>query len=119
MLRTGRVQDEHKEALSPNDLKVLEESATRLIADLRAAADECVSRVEQALLEAERRTAVLEAGASAAKCEEKERLYPTESADGNIPAASPAETPAEAAKNTGLTTGEVQLIRDLQDLGCK
>ena len=128
MLRNGQAQDRREDVLSPNDLEVLEQSATRLIADLRTAADECVARIEQVLVDAEIRIKAIEASGSAARAVGEERFHPTESPDTNVPAAvaaclqtsaGPAETPAEAARNAGLTTGEVQLIRDLRSLACE
>lgn len=53
MMRSGIVNAKKKQELTPNDLKVLEESAARLMADLRTVTDECVARVEEACANAE------------------------------------------------------------------
>lgn len=60
MMRSGSVQASKSPPLSPNDLKVLEESAERLMADLRQVTDECVERIQQAVGDAQARTAKFE-----------------------------------------------------------
>lgn len=53
MLKVGQVHAPKNQPLSPSDLKVLEESAARLMADLRTTTDECVARIERALSQAD------------------------------------------------------------------
>jgi len=120
MLRAGQLSQKRGNPLSPTDLKVLEESAARLMNDLRAAADECVSRVELALANAEHRIAALEprsllvAGPTS----------PIESAQLAYAPAAPAtidsnESAADAARQSGLTTGEVELLRGLRQMSTR
>lgn len=122
MLKAGQISRTREIPLSPTDLKVLEQSAARLMSDLRAAADECVSRVELALAEAEHRIAALESGPSMAACTD-----PTLAADPAPPAFSPNtcsmidsnEPAADAARQSGLTTGEVELLRGLRSISTR
>ena len=55
MLKAGAAHAPKSQPLSPTDLKVLEESAARLMADLRTTTDECVARIERALSQADAR----------------------------------------------------------------
>ena len=57
LLRSGQLHAQRERQLTPHDLKVLEESASQLVAGLKSMADECVARVEKACEEAERRAA--------------------------------------------------------------
>ncbi|MHB9037538.1 MAG: hypothetical protein ACYC64_12800 [Armatimonadota bacterium] len=94
MLRAGQVQASNNPPLSPRDLKVLEESAARLMADLRTVTDECVARIESACADAARLTGSMER---------------TESIDHSSVVAGLA----------GLTTGEVELLRGLKAIETK
>lgn len=60
MMRSGITNARKEQPLTPNDLKVLEESAARLMADLRTMTDECVARIDRACCEAEARIQSLE-----------------------------------------------------------
>ena len=55
MMRAGLSNSSKGAQLTPHDLKVLEESAARLINDIKSTTDECVAKIETACLEAERR----------------------------------------------------------------
>lgn len=48
MARAGQANARKANPLSPADLKLLEETAERLMSELRAVADECVARVNAA-----------------------------------------------------------------------
>jgi hypothetical protein len=98
MLKAGQVQARKDPPLSPTDLKVLEESAARLMADLRTVTDECVARIESACADAERRTGCL----------------------GNANATTEVSgSPNSPNALVGLTTGEVELLRGLEAIGMK
>ncbi len=102
MMQAGLVQTAKNPPLSPNDLKVLEESAERLMADLRLVTDECVARIEQALADARTCTGHLE-GRS---------VWPPPSLDTTKP-------PATTAPYSGMMTGEIELLKGLQAIGKK
>lgn len=55
LFRSGQTQVRRQESLTPRDLKVLEEAASRLMADLRATTDECVAKIEAVMEKAEAR----------------------------------------------------------------
>ncbi|MCX8052925.1 MAG: hypothetical protein N3B12_03885 [Armatimonadetes bacterium] len=93
MLCSGRTYASRPEPLTPADLRALEESAARLMADMRATADECVARIERACAEAVERSTNL-----------------SELIEGSDPS-------REIARRTGLMTGEVDLIRSLHAYG--
>lgn len=94
MVRAGQTHNK-KNPLTPADLKLLEETAARLTADIRAAANECVARVEQA-------------------CERAENLLRTiESV--SIPAAEQS-THFASDMNQRIPSGEVELLRGLSGL---
>ncbi len=112
MLRTGQARPLKSDALSPADLKVLEESASRLTADLKAAADECVARIEAACANADRKIACLAALASTGSTgshTESEPVYRSifDVIQVDAPLASTASEPS-------VLPGEAALIRDLR-----
>lgn len=123
MLKSGQQHVRKDESLTPNDLKVLEESAARLITDIHAAADECVARVETAVDQAEARLYAINEQYIAA-CGPVDRCSPTTFIEsiGMPMAAVPVETVLEnepaavVAKSAGMTTGEVMLLRNLQEM---
>ena len=128
MLKAGKTVQKRELPLAPTDLKVLEESAARLMTDLRAAADECVGRVEIALAEAEHRIAALESRQSIQIADFSEHSGPTSKIEVTpSPAfqASPCEmidsteSAAQVARQSGMTTGEVELLRGLRQIGTK
>lgn len=95
MTRAGQAHTRHDQPLTPNDLKVLEESAARLIADLRATADECVASIDRACADAERRIHALEVARYATDAWDCRESHPTQ---------------------PGLTTGEIELLRGLESI---
>lgn len=101
MLKTGQVQARKEPSLSPTDLKVLEDSAARLMADLRTTTDECVARIEHALAEAETRLGSINVSRTAPA----NSFYQV--IDNN-------QSPAYIAREAGMTTGEVELLRGLK-----
>lgn len=127
MLKSGQMHAKRDEPLTPTDLKVLEESAARLVSDITAAADEAVARVERALSEAERRIADLESRQIALGAHYAQAADPT-SATNTVPAmpasnsyeiSSADESPAQVARQSGMTTGEVELLRGLRQMALK
>jgi hypothetical protein len=126
MLKAGQIAQKREQPLAPTDLKVLEESAARLMADLKAAADECVSRVELALAEAEHRIASLDVRQPAGiACQEPAGPTSTIEVATPVLASNPygaldsAEPAARIARQSGMTTGEVELLRGLRRIGAK
>lgn len=107
MLRSGQAQARAGEQLTPADLRALEESAERLMAGLRAAADECVARIERACAAAEDRPAAPRPHLDQAPALRRSIF---ELIDG-------PDSAAEIAKQAGLTTGEVDLMRSLRATG--
>lgn len=111
--------------LNPNDLKVLEETTKRLMDDLRNVTQECVDRIETACEEAEKRIAVAQSGGSEnfksmldASVQNdvntvKSMLNESESVTNDLQPG--AQTVSSFAKSTGMTTGEVQLMRGLRE----
>ena len=93
MLRSGRTLSPREQPLTPNDLKVLEESAAQLMADLRAVSDECVAKVETACLRAERLV-------------------------NSVPTPRRVEVPAAEAEapRSGMLLGEIELLKGLQEI---
>lgn len=124
MSKAGQINARKEMPLTPTDLKVLEESAARLMADLRLTTDECVSRMESACQAAEQAVMRLE---SSKRELESGGLSPTSSCPSQNGAQpqwpqsflDPAQSPAEVAKLTGSTTGEIELIRGLRAISCE
>lgn len=102
MARAGHASQNKDQPLTPTDMKVLEQSAARLVADLKAAADECVARVEFTLNEAEHRIAAMQAVRPAAT-----PPVQTELAGNNTALFTP---------QSGMTTGEIELVKGLQSI---
>jgi hypothetical protein len=120
MLKAGQTVRAREMPLSSTDLKVLEESAARLMNDLRAAADECVSRVELALADAEHRIAALESTRRLTACPTSQvEPPPTAFAPNPSGMIAPNEPAVEAARQSGLTTGEVELLRGLRQISTR
>ena len=121
MLKAGRASQKREQPLAPSDLKVLEETTARLMAELRTTADECISRVELALAQAESRVKSLEQQ-SVMHVSQTDPVAPTSPID--VPVASvidnsygtmkPTESAAQIARQSGMTTGEVELLRGLR-----
>jgi hypothetical protein len=89
---------------------VLEESAARLISDLRAVTDECVARIERACAESETRAPVSSRFQDETSMEHRLESFPSSS----VPVTNESgATCVEAASECGLTTGEVQLLQGL------
>jgi len=123
MLKAGQVQARGQEPLSPTDLKVLEESAARMTADLKDTADECVAKIEQVLARAENTIEALQTRSLPADLPGEELFHVAASRDADATRTPTLNTyvdsdapAAAAAKSSGLTTGEVELIRDLRQL---
>jgi len=115
MLKAGHASRSQEMPLSPTDLKVLEESAARLMSDLRAAADECVSRVQLVLAEAEHRIEVLESRRAAAPCPTSPSAFLPYTCE----VINSSEPAADVARQSGLTTGEVELLRGLRRISAR
>ena len=121
MLRAGHASQKHDRALSPTDLKVLEDTTARLMSDLRTAADECVARIELALAQAESRVQSLERQTMTQSCPAD---FATPTTPIEVPASpalenpyetiKPTESAAQIARQAGMTTGEVELLRGLR-----
>lgn len=112
MLHSGQMRAPKPDALSPADLKILEESALRLTSDLKAATDECIARIEAACATADRKIACLAALASTGERgnpTEPERAY--RSIFEVIDVTSPA---ALTTSQSDVLPGEAELIRDLR-----
>ncbi|NLN76947.1 MAG: hypothetical protein GX139_11665 [Armatimonadetes bacterium] len=109
MARAGHASQNKDQPLTPTDMKVLEQSVARLVADLKAAADECVARVEFTLNEAEHRIAAMQAGrpASTPQPAECAPSVQTELAGNNTALFTP---------QSGMTTGEIELVKGLQSI---
>lgn len=126
MLKAGQLSQKREQPLAPTDLKVLEESAARLMSDLRATADECVSRVELAIAQAESRMRAIEQP-SVPRVSRRESLDPTSPIE--VPASPALQNSYETAESTGsaarvarqsgMTTGEVELLRGLRRMGTR
>lgn len=101
MLRTGGKNNLKFEPLTPADLRVLEEAAARLMEELRATADECVAKIEAAC-------------AQASQIKQRFDAAPT-AADMQNPNWAGCDISApELARQVGLTTGEIELMRSLR-----
>lgn len=111
MSKANHISQKKSQPLSPTDLKVLEESAARLMADLKAAADECVARVEFTLAEAEHRMAALKADRSSTISQQFPA--PVQSA---IEQADASDNSSFLSPEPGMTTGEIELLRGLRQL---
>ncbi len=111
MSRTNHISHKKSQPLSPTDLKVLEESAARLMADLKAAADECVARVEFTLAEAEHRMAALKSDRSSTISQQI--AAPIQNPADHIDA---SDNSAFLSPQPGMTTGELELLQGLRQL---
>lgn len=100
MLRAGQIQARKDPPLSPADLKILEESAARLMADLRAVTDECVARIENACSDAQRQIKSLEVG-------DLENIR-------TLPKTSTQDQPLTISGLAELTNGEIELLKGLK-----
>jgi len=94
MVRSGKAQN--RNPLTPADLKLLEETAARLTADIRATADECVARVEQACKKAEHLLRNIEFA--------------------NISASINKSTHFADSEDQRIPSGELELLRGLSSL---
>ena len=103
MMRSGVVNARKEQSLTPNDLKILEESAARLMADLRNVTDECVAKINRACSEAEIHIQTLEK--SPVSCSQ---LYEMIELD---------EQPASVLAYAGMSKGEIQLLQGLKSIG--
>jgi len=116
MLHTGQVRKDPP--LSPNDLKVLEETASRLMSDLQLVTDECVERIQIACSEAEKKIISLQnTGCSQHLADPTAKLTTPNVQQLVDPIKDIAnESAANIARLSGMTTGEVELLRSLQSV---
>ena len=105
MTKIGQINARKDQQLTPNDLKILEESTARLMSDLKTVTNECVAKIELACIEAEQ---LLNSMKSIQK-------YQTEPIDMTIV----YESPASIARQAGMTNGEVELLEGLMAIGNK
>ncbi len=111
MSRANHISLKKSQPLSPTDLKVLEESAARLMSDLKAAADECVARVEFTLAEAEHRMAALKADRSSTISQQFAAAVQNPGAQINA-----SDNSAYLSPQPGMTTGELELLQGLRQI---
>jgi len=121
MSKVGQINARKELPLTPTDLKVLEESAARLMADLRLTTDECVARIEKACQSAEQSIRALESfqqGSATGYASSTLSANAAASSTGDLIASASvldaAQSPAEIARLTGATTGEIELMRGLR-----
>lgn len=131
--KIGTNQARKNESLTPADLRVLEETTKRLMDDLRAVTDECVARIENACQQAEHRisqapktpvpskievTNMADMAPAAPYIADAETHNLSDADNTDLPSTPRTEyTVASFAKSTGLTTGEVELMRGLREYG--
>ena len=132
--KIGNNHAKKSDLLSPSDLAVLEDTTKRLMDDLKAVTDDCVSRIDQACQDAENRIAAaqnrgmhsdsLTIGLSDMQVVTPSIISETPASIGKpikeeVAAASAkgAQTVTSFARSTGLTTGEVELMRGLREYG--
>ncbi len=101
MLRAGGKNNLKFEPLTPADLRVLEEAAARLMEELRATADECVAKIEAACAQATQTKQRFDAATTATDMQNPDWARCDISA-------------SELARQVGLTTGEIELMRSLR-----
>ena len=125
MMRSGIVNARKEQPLTPNDLKVLENSAARLLADLRSVTDECVARIDRACSEAEIRLNAFEKlPISRQYAAGREYVSPSiirESVSTSEPELYEMieldELPAGVAAYSGMSKGEIELMQGLKSIG--
>lgn len=132
--KLGANHAKKNDLLRPSDLGVLEDTTKRLMDDLKALTDDCVSRIEQACRESENRIASAQSrGAHSDKLiigspdpipvapyGHLEQLVDIrESTIQEMPTAVArgGQTVTSFARSTGLTMGEVELMRGLREYG--
>lgn len=113
MANTGRLQVQRAEQLTPNDLKVLEESAERLMADLRAVTDECVARIELACAQAQGIVCQSPSITSEIPKQAPAAWSPLASSGfSTVPGKD--ESSLDYNLESGMTAGEIELMRGLK-----
>jgi hypothetical protein len=119
MMRAGRGNPLGRPPLSPSDLALLEETTARLVADLRAAADECVERITSACEQAMR--AASQPAPRALEAEIRSEAVP---AALSVPARAPescqnSKLPGAppGAEQVWASPGELELMRGLIAMG--
>lgn len=115
LARAGQTHARRDHQLTPADLRVLEESAARLMADLRATADSCVARIGEACDDAERRLRVPDA-AGGTPAPSVAVDVPATTAHSTLGSTDIVPTAAQIARETGSMTGEVELLQRLRAL---
>lgn len=115
MYKNGHISAaKRSQPLSPTDLKVLEESATRLMADLKATADECVARIEFAVVNAEHKMASLQSDRFATQ-NPVEPISIMKQSVSLVPDSMP-DNPSHFDPQPGMTTGEIELLNGLRKM---
>lgn len=120
MVSAGKINSRKELPLMPSDLRVLEESAARMMSDLRTLTDECIARIEAACERAEtcigRFDEHNDVIASETRClnavdSEKMAINDTISSPFDM-----QKIITEEAGDAGMTLGELQLLRSLKSV---
>lgn len=120
MVSSGRVQASRAEQLTPNDLKVLEESAERLMSDLRAVTDECVARIELACAQAQGIIGQSQPVSSRAEIPQRTQTTWSPLASSGFSAVpDKVESSLELSRESGMTAGEIDLMNGLKAMGSR
>ena len=122
--KLGSRNSKSSEPLTPADLKVLEDTTKRLMDDLKIVTQECVERIECACQEAEKRIIAAKESGTSESSVVLNNIAGEEIQNIKVSISEPvihtpliesgAQTVAEFAKSTGMTTGEVELMRGLR-----
>lgn len=116
MAKIGQINARKDCQLTPNDLKVLEESTARLMSDLKTVTNECVEKIEQACANAEHLLKSLEQvrqyDAGAVEVEPYTRI-----ADIHIDNPDTQALPLCTELQDGMTNGELELLNGLMAMG--
>ena len=99
MARVGQINARKDQQLTPNDLKILEESTARLMSDLKTVTNECVAKIELACIEAEQLLKSVETTT-------KHQADPND-------IAIIQDLPIGIGRETGMTNGEMELVKGL------
>jgi len=125
MLKLGKSGTVSENPLSPADLAVLEETAARLLSDIRSVTDECVGRIDAACERARELTdAPIGQWPQAARCEETPAgsvssllaQYQPGEPERSSPEPASATASGPTQPRPEATTGEMQLVKSLEKL---
>ena len=114
-MKNGHIQTGKNAPLSPSDLRVLEESAERLMADMRIVTDECVARIEQACMQAQLRLESLEPAYLSSPATNAHSAWspiPIERA----PSLDSLDNLQSLNRQSDMTIGEIELMRGLKTM---